>query len=219
MNKKADQGTVMNKTLILILILVTIALVLLGLWRYGIIDKIKEQFPDFKQQELIKQMQDEQNNIPAQEKERDYGNRYLIVRLHYTEGVDDLFAFRWNSNPLVNKIQVVMNIGETTLAFGIPTSYITKEWIINPNDFEQFSKGTGLYDYEKNDVMKIMISKNESDMISRISEAAKRDNVYIEFPQYNIDSWKYEDTIQKFNRLSKDEIQSKLKEINPWYYK
>lgn len=47
MNKKAGEGLVMNKMIVLILIILVILAVIFGLWRFGIIDKVKDLFPDF----------------------------------------------------------------------------------------------------------------------------------------------------------------------------
>ena len=228
-NKKAEEKSIW-KPMSLILVILVVAAVFILLWRFGLKEKLENLFPDFEKEQIIKQMQDEQNNIPAQEKERDYGNRYPIIRLHYTEGVDDLFAFRWNSNLSEKKgeVQVVMNIGQATIAFGIPTSYISQEWLINPNYFEEnkvliFKEGKGLYDYEKDDVMKIMNSKSEDEMIKKIAEAEERwklnkKEVYIEFPAYNKDAISFFPEIEQFSNLNEEQLKAELKKAYSWYY-
>ena len=153
------------------------------------------------------------------EKEKAIGaSIYPVVRVYYTEGKEDLFSFRWNRNLGDDgKIQVLMNIRESELVVGV-IEHASSNWLLDPDINNAFQDDMGVYDYEKKDVFEIMKSKNEDEMIEKISKASEKEKADIDFPQSGqeivaMPSRGYS------NKMSKEEIKYKLMQYYSEFYK
>ncbi len=95
---------------------------------------------------------------------------------------------------------------------------VSKEWLLNPLLFEPFKEGRGISEYERDVVISIMNSNTEDEMIEKIAKISEKEYFYLQFPKHNIQSWQIDLNLPKFDKLTKEEIKTKLRQFNPWYY-
>lgn len=82
------------------------------------------------------------------------------IELWYTEGFDDEFFFRWNSN--TNKPEVIMMLNTVGIGRGTTYPWTSDIWAAGR---EQFTETRDVYEYEKTDISNLMNSKSWDDLI------------------------------------------------------
>ncbi len=122
-------------------------------------------------------------------------NKVQTIALTYTEGYDDSFAFRWNSQ--TNKPEVIMEVWAATAFFGAPGMHalsVRYGWVEDPSIVPNFKDQDGIYAWEKEDVERIMASETWDELILRVFEVKKFNslNTMVFFP-------KSQETTEVFN--------------------
>lgn len=109
------------------------------------------------------------------------GRRYPTIRLIYEEGIDDIFAFRWNPNIHApkGKIQITMNINDEPIG-----EFRQDIWMTNPDILPGFFRREALDSpQEVNWIIRISESESEEEMLRKIAEASLYPYFEVDFPQ------------------------------------
>ena len=155
----------------------------------------------FKKPQSVKDLEEAikaQENLPDKEKLRWPNSQtpnpsvYPMVMLIYGEGTPDIFTFRWNPT-LDNgnggvQVAFVINKKLETENEGI---YWHWEWLTNPILVKAFRDKDGIFDYESEEVMKIINANSEDEMIEEISKASERIKTSIRFPKNKEENGKH----------------------------
>jgi len=227
MKNKKGVGIISGPLLKITLLAVLIIVVLIGLWKMGMLDFFLN-LEDFNNTEYGKKIVAEQAAIPKDQKSKDYdGETYPSVRLIYEEdpfGYDDesdFFIFRWNPNVTSRgavQVSILMKKARWWL-LGEPSKvYVSNEWLVNPDLMEKFRRQEGIEAYMKKDIINIARSESEEEMFEEIAEASKRreaaldfNSVFFFWEQYTGQGYEEE--------MTSEEIKLRLMLLHQNYYK
>lgn len=199
MNKKAEERTMIHKIIILTLIAVVILVVIIAIWKFDLITKMKDLFPDFQRNDTlidtadgkmsVKDVQAKQAGIPNGEKSlictgtRPYKSVFLVFDTTFMN-IEDLFEFRFNEN--LSSVQIY---------FKINGKYSSDEWLIHPDLFEMFKKNEKIDEKEAQQVEYIMKAKTKENFAERLESISEESSWVIYFNEDD-----------KKDEMTKDEI-------------
>lgn len=215
MNKRADAGFGVKKIIILILILAVIVLALIFMWKFDLITKLKDLFPDFNNTLVdtadgkmnIEDVQAKQAGISNGEKSlictgtRPYKSVFLIFDTTWMN-IEDLFEFRFNEN--LNSVQIY---------FKINGKYSPDEWLIHPDLFEMFKKNEKIDEKEAQQVVYLMKAKTKENFAERLESISKESSWVIYFNENDKkESMTKEEILKGLDNTKEKEFLEKNKE-------
>ena len=155
--------------------------------------------PEEVKEDNFKKLQEEQQKVSNEEKKLYSTNKYPIIRLIYGGEFDlgrDVFLVRWNRNLKRTQFLIAINGYLKTPESDNPIKLESGElvwpgeieWIINPNLAEtpkyDFYRGGCVDKDEKFEIEAIASSEDEDEMIAKIAEVTKDEEMQIDFPGF-----------------------------------